>query len=45
MKIGPIRLVAEQEVTIITHMRDTPWGRYDFGSLEYGPVRWVRDDG
>jgi len=40
---GPVRMVAEREVTIITDLRDTPFGIYDFGSVTHGPLRWVRD--
>ncbi len=41
--LGSQRMVAECEATIITDLRDTPFGRYDFGSVTYGPVRWVSD--
>lgn len=36
-------LTGEAEVTIITDLRDTPWGVFDFGSKTCGPIRWVRD--
>lgn len=43
MKLGSVDMVQEREATIITDLRVTPWGRYDFGSVTYGPTRWVRD--
>lgn len=43
LTLGSTRMVAEQEVTIITDLRQTPWGVFDFGSVTRGPVRWVRD--
>lgn len=33
----------EREATIVTDLRDTPFGRYDFGHTTLGPIRWVRD--
>ncbi len=36
-------LAGEAEVTIVTDLRDTPFGRYDFGHSTLGPIRWVRD--
>lgn len=41
--LGKQRLVAESEVTIITDLRDTPWGVFDFGTRTRGPTRWVSD--
>lgn len=43
MTLGKERMVSECEATIVTDMRDTPFGRYDFGGTTYGPSRWVRD--
>jgi len=43
MQFGKERLASQHEVTIVTDLRQTPWGVYDFGSVTRGPVRWVRD--
>lgn len=43
MTLGKQRMVSECEVTIVTDLRDTPWGVYDFGVTTRGPTRWVRD--
>lgn len=50
-RLGPARMmlagqamIEEREVTIITDLRVTPWGTYDFGSIQYGPRRWVKAD-
>lgn len=44
MTLGLVRMVGMSDVTIITDMRQTPWGVFDFGVTTRGPVRWVRDE-
>ena len=41
--LGKVRMTYEREAMIITDLRDTPFGTYDFGSTILGPARWVRD--
>lgn len=43
MTFGKERMIGVTEATIITDLRQTPWGVYDFGQIIRGPVRWVRD--
>lgn len=43
MNLGFFTLVEECDATIITDLRQTPWGVFDFGVTTRGPVRWVRD--
>jgi len=43
IRLGRNTLVEQREATIVTDMRATPWGVYDFGHTTYGPARWVRD--
>lgn len=42
-RLPKLGLIATAEVTTITDIRDTPFGRYDFGTETCGPIRWVRD--
>lgn len=41
--LGKASMIEQREATIVTDLRATPWGVYDFGSVTYGSVRWVSD--
>lgn len=43
MTFGTVTMISEREVTIITDLRPTPFGVFDFGFTVVGSVRWVRD--